>query len=240
VSLSLEEYRKPAVARPDCEYIEQCKANWSLLEAVHVRHSVVMMCMAGDAQVSKRSELVTTGSKIARKLNGAGKGTEENRWRRLLRYRRRTSGMPHTPSRDVTPCALLIPFGLAFEAIHPSAAIGATGAIPLSLPPTINTMSSKILRSANAPRTPPTDIELQIGQALIDLESNVPELKAELRQLQISAAKEVDVKGGKKAVVVFVPVPMAKAFHKVQQRCVLPLRGRAGTGCGARVDGGTF
>ncbi|GFZ48843.1 40S ribosomal protein S7 [Saitozyma sp. JCM 24511] len=77
---------------------------------------------------------------------------------------------------------------------------------------------SKILRTANAPQVPPTEIEQQIAQALVDLEANVPDLKSELRQLQISAAKEVDVKGGKKAVVVFVPVPMAKAFHKVQQR----------------------
>jgi small subunit ribosomal protein S7e len=77
---------------------------------------------------------------------------------------------------------------------------------------------SKILRTANAPLTAPSDIEQQIAQALIDLEQNVPELKSELRQLQISAAREVDVKGGKKAVVVFVPVPMVKAFHKVQQR----------------------
>ena len=78
--------------------------------------------------------------------------------------------------------------------------------------------NSKILRTANAPLTPPNEIEQQIAQALVDLEQNVPELKAELRQLQISAAKEVDVKGGKKAVVVFVPVPQVKAFHKVQQR----------------------
>ncbi|KAL7419176.1 hypothetical protein Q5752_006013 [Cryptotrichosporon argae] len=77
---------------------------------------------------------------------------------------------------------------------------------------------SKILRTANAPRTPPTEIEQQIAQALLDLQTNVPDLKSELQQLQISAAREVDVKGGKKAVVIFVPVPMAKAFHKVQQR----------------------
>jgi len=77
---------------------------------------------------------------------------------------------------------------------------------------------SKIQRTANAPQTPPSDIEQQIAQALLDLEQNVPDLKSELRQLQISAAREVDVKGGKKAVVVFVPVPMVKAFHKVQQR----------------------
>lgn len=92
--------------------------------------------------------------------------------------------------------------------------------IPTLSQTAIMSWNNKIARTANAPRTAPSEIEQQIAQALLDLETNVPELKAELRQLQISAAKEVDVKGGKKAVVVFVPVPMAKAFHKVQQRCV--------------------
>lgn len=81
-------------------------------------------------------------------------------------------------------------------------------------------MSQKILRSANAPTTAPDEFELSVAQALVDLENNVPELKTELRALQISAAREVDVKGGKKAIVVFVPVPQLKAFRKVQQRCV--------------------
>jgi len=77
---------------------------------------------------------------------------------------------------------------------------------------------TKILRTANAPRTTPDEIELQVAQAILDLETNVPDLKADLRPLQISAAREVDVKGGKKAVVIFVPVPQVKAFHKVQGR----------------------
>ena len=79
-------------------------------------------------------------------------------------------------------------------------------------------MSHKILRTANAPTTPPDEIETSVAQALVDLENNVPDLKAELRPLQISAAREVDVRGGKKAIVVFVPVPQLKAFRKVQQR----------------------
>ena len=76
----------------------------------------------------------------------------------------------------------------------------------------------KILRTANAPNTTPDETETAVAQALIDLENNVPELKTELRPLQISAAREVDVSGGKKAIVVFVPVPQLKAFHKIQQR----------------------
>ena len=82
----------------------------------------------------------------------------------------------------------------------------------------LNKMSHKILRTANAPTTPPDELETSVAQALIDLENNVPELKAELRPLQISAAREVDVRGGKKAIVIFVPVPQLKAFRKVQQR----------------------
>ncbi|KAF9076530.1 ribosomal protein S7e [Rhodocollybia butyracea] len=79
-------------------------------------------------------------------------------------------------------------------------------------------VNHKILRTANAPTTSPDETETSVAQALIDLENNVPELKAELRPLQISAAREVDVRGGKKAIVIFVPVPQLKAFHKVQQR----------------------
>ena len=81
-------------------------------------------------------------------------------------------------------------------------------------------MSHKILRTANAPTTPPDETELNVAQAIVDLENNVPELKVELRPLHISAAREVDVRGGKKAIVVFIPVPQLKAFRKVQPRCV--------------------
>lgn len=79
----------------------------------------------------------------------------------------------------------------------------------------------KIQRTANAPQSPPDETETSVAQALIELENNVPELKTELRPLQISAAREVDVRGGKKAIVVFIPVPQQKAFQKIQPRCAL-------------------
>jgi len=68
-------------------------------------------------------------------------------------------------------------------------------------------LQHKILRTANAPATPPDETETAVAQALLDLENSVPDLKTELRPLQISAAREVDVRGGKEAIVVFVPVP---------------------------------
>jgi hypothetical protein len=87
----------------------------------------------------------------------------------------------------------------------------------------IMSVQHKIYRTANAPTTSADETETNVAQALVDLENNVPELKSDLRPLQISAAREVDVRGGKKAIVVFVPVPQLKAFRKVQQRCVQPI-----------------
>merc|ERR1712218_647719 len=68
----------------------------------------------------------------------------------------------------------------------------------------------------------PDENEKQISQALLDLEIN-SDLKAQLRELHITAAKEVDCSGGKKAVVIFVPVPQLKAFQKIQTRLVREL-----------------
>ncbi|ORZ01249.1 40S ribosomal protein S7 [Syncephalastrum racemosum] len=76
--------------------------------------------------------------------------------------------------------------------------------------------SHKITKLAGAKRT--DEFELNIAQALVDLENNIPELKKELRPLNFTAAQEVDIGAGKKAIVIFVPVPQLKAYRKVQQR----------------------
>ncbi|KAJ1932933.1 40S ribosomal protein S7 [Linderina pennispora] len=64
----------------------------------------------------------------------------------------------------------------------------------------------------------PTETELLVDRALQDLEAHSPELKKDLRPIQITAAKEVEVSAGRKAIVIFVPVPLLKATQKVQQR----------------------
>ncbi|RKO86566.1 ribosomal protein S7e [Blyttiomyces helicus] len=69
----------------------------------------------------------------------------------------------------------------------------------------------------------PDELELQVAQNIFDLEQNVAELKVELRGLQFSSAKEIDLGHGKKAIVLFVPVPLVKQFHKIQPRLVREL-----------------
>lgn len=49
------------------------------------------------------------------------------------------------------------------------------------------------------------------------------ELKADLHDLYISAAKELELDGGRKAIIIFVPFRQLKDFHKIQSRLVREL-----------------
>jgi len=68
----------------------------------------------------------------------------------------------------------------------------------------------------------PTELETQLAQTLLDLEANT-DLKAQLRELHITGAREVDVYGGKKSIIVYVPVPQLKSFQKIHNRLVREL-----------------
>ncbi|KAI9883285.1 MAG: 40S ribosomal protein S7 [Watsoniomyces obsoletus] len=73
--------------------------------------------------------------------------------------------------------------------------------------------------AANSPaRQSPAEVEKQIANALYDLETNIPDMKSVLRPLQFVSAREIEVGHGKKAIVIFVPVPLLQGFHRVQQR----------------------
>eukprot|EP00976_Prorocentrum_cordatum_P017442 350862-Prorocentrum_minimum.AAC.7 len=82
------------------------------------------------------------------------------------------------------------------------------------------TARRKILKDKAAE---PDEFEESVAQALFDLEATNSELKADLKDLYISGAKEMDITTGRKAVVITIPFRLLKQFHKIQQRLVREL-----------------
>ncbi|WKX88022.1 hypothetical protein Q1695_007994 [Nippostrongylus brasiliensis] len=71
-----------------------------------------------------------------------------------------------------------------------------------------------------------TQLEKDVSQALVDLESSA-DIKAQLRELYIVGVREIEI-GNKSVIVVYVPVPQLKQFHKVQVRLVRELEKKFG------------
>ncbi|XP_022137245.1 40S ribosomal protein S7-like [Momordica charantia] len=69
----------------------------------------------------------------------------------------------------------------------------------------------------------PSEFEESVAQAFFDLENTNSELKSDLKDLYINSALQVDVSGNRKAVVIYVPFRLRKAFRKIQLRLVREL-----------------
>ncbi len=76
---------------------------------------------------------------------------------------------------------------------------------------------------AKANGATPTELETSVAQELFNLELSATDLKAEIHDLQISGAREIELDGGRKAIVIFVPFRQLKDYHKVQSRIVREL-----------------
>ncbi|KAL4348466.1 hypothetical protein GQ457_17G026280 [Hibiscus cannabinus] len=69
----------------------------------------------------------------------------------------------------------------------------------------------------------PTEFEESVAQAFFDLENTNNDLKSDLKDLYINSAIQIDVPGGRKAVVIHVPYRLRKAFRKVHVKLVREL-----------------
>ncbi|KAH9828928.1 40S ribosomal protein S7 [Teratosphaeria destructans] len=130
-------------------------------------------------------------------------------------------------------------FGREVERVNGgSSGDGQFGDMQVRVPPTAN-MSTQALNkiAPNSPsRAKPSEIETNIATALYELESNIADMKAALRPLQFVSARErswaleisfnalttrnlqIEVGHGRKAIVIFVPVPLLGGWHRSQQR----------------------
>jgi len=72
------------------------------------------------------------------------------------------------------------------------------------------------------PQQEPDAFEASVAQELLNLEATSTELKGALRDLYITAAKEVDC-GSSKAILLYVPFKLLKSYHKIQPKLVREL-----------------
>ncbi|GAB2232927.1 hypothetical protein Droror1_Dr00011996 [Drosera rotundifolia] len=82
------------------------------------------------------------------------------------------------------------------------------------------TAAKKIQKAEGAD---PSEFEETVAQALFDLENTNLELKSDLKDLFINSAFQIDISGGRKAVVVHVPYRLRKAYRKIHVRLVREL-----------------
>ena len=100
-----------------------------------------------------------------------------------------------------------------FEALSPG--VSATNSVSVSTTGSVR----RVLTTCFLPFL----ILFPVAQALFDLEAQNNELKADLKDLYINGAQEVDISPSRQAVVIQVPFRLLKAFHKIQQRLVREL-----------------
>lgn len=94
----------------------------------------------------------------------------------------------------------------------------------------VSKKASKLAKSAAEAKVSagPSDLDLAVAKALVEIQSSNADLSADLRTLQIVNAREVELAGGRRAVLLSVPVPQLKNWRRVQLRVVRELEKKFG------------
>merc|ERR1739848_19928 len=91
-----------------------------------------------------------------------------------------------------------------------------------STPPTMSLTAASKIQKVNGE---PSELETEVAKALHDLQvaASSKDLGEALRTLHIVSSRQVDVPGGRQAIVVFVPFRLHAAFKQIQQRLIREL-----------------
>jgi small subunit ribosomal protein S7e len=90
--------------------------------------------------------------------------------------------------------------------------------------------SKLIVKRQGAKVVEPTQLELQIGRALFELQNSSSDISVDLRSLQIYGAREIDLEAGRRALLIIVPVPQLKLWRRIQVKVVRELEKKLGSG----------
>lgn len=91
--------------------------------------------------------------------------------------------------------------------------------MPAAPPTVIGTTQMKIRKAVGTGE--PDALENSVSKILLDMEtSNSNDLARDLRSLHFTKAREVELGSGRRAVVIYVPVPQLRSYQRVHQRLV--------------------
>lgn len=77
---------------------------------------------------------------------------------------------------------------------------------------------------------PHTELDQAVAKALFDIQSVNSELAGELRLLQIRGVREVELAGGRKAIILLVPASQLRSWRRIQSRVLRELEKKLGAG----------
>jgi small subunit ribosomal protein S7e len=69
----------------------------------------------------------------------------------------------------------------------------------------------------------PDEFEELVAQELFNLEVSAADIKMHLKDLYITAARQIDISGRSKAIIIFVPYRLLQKYHRIQQKLIREL-----------------